>query len=464
MNPIKLSLKDIFNLPGAAIYNPDSFKAVSSVSIDSRRIRKYSLFIAIKGEKFDGHNFVNTAVKKGASAIMINKNYLNKINDSDIPVITVPDTTKALGDVAKIWRSKLNAKVIGLTGSSGKTTTKEMISALLSEKFKVNKTAANNNNHIGVPLTILSTRAKHQVLVVECGTNHFGEIPYISNILQPDYALITNIGDSHLEYLKDRQGVLKEKSTLLEAASKRKGRLFINTDDELILEFSKKFRNKIKYGFGSGNDVSGKIISYDAIGRAELEIQSRTNRKKLKLKISQPGEAAAKNFLAASAVGFEFGLKPNEIINASRKIKSSDKRVVIKVFKTFTILDDTYNANPDSMRTAISILSMYKNRRRKIAVLGDMFELGSQAKRLHEELADFIKTQNVDEVFVIGKMMKYFTKIMKDGKLPVQYFESKELLKKHLKKVQLRGSVILVKGSRGMKMEEFVSVIESRAK
>ena len=464
MKPIKLSLEDMFNLPGAIIYNPDSYEPVSSVSIDSRSIRKFSLFIAIKGEKFDGHNFIKTAVKKGASAVMINKNYLKKINDLNIPVITVPDTTKALGDVARVWRLKLNARVIGLTGSAGKTTTKEMISALLSEKYKVNKTTANNNNHIGVPITILSSRANHQVLVVECGTNHFGEIPYISKILQPDYALITNIGDSHLEYLKNRQGVLEEKSALFETAAKRKGKLFINTDDKLIFQFSKKFRNKIKYGFGSGNDVSGKIISYDAIGRAEVEIQSGTNRKKIKLKISHPGEAAAKNFLAASAVGFEFGLKSNDIINASRKIKIADKRVVIKVFKTFTILDDTYNANPDSMRAAISILSMYKNRRRKIAVLGDMFELGNQSKRLHEELADFIITQNVDEVFVIGKMMKHFTKKINEGKHLVKHFESKDLLKKHLKKLQLRGSVILVKGSRGMKMEEFVSVIESRAK
>ncbi len=462
MKQIKLTLEDVFNLPGAVIYNPDLYKSVSSVSIDSRNIKKNSLFIAIKGEKFDGHNFIKTAIKNGTSAVMINKKYLNKVDYVNIPVITVPDTTKALGDVAKVWRSKLRAKVIGLTGSAGKTTTKEMIATLLSTKYKVNKTVANNNNHIGVPLTILSTVAKHQVLVAECGTNHFGEIAYTANILQPDYALITNIGDSHLEYLKNRKGVLKEKSALFEVTSKRKGKLFINTDDELINEYSKKLRNKIKFGFNTLADVSGSILKYDSIGKANIEIKTKT--KKLNLTVPLSGDSNANNFLAASSVGLEFGLKVKDFIKASRRIKSADKRLAIKVFKKFTLINDTYNANPDSMRAAISILSMYKNRRRKIAVLGDMFELGNQSKKLHESLAVFIKSQKVIEVYSIGKMMKGFSKALKGFSGISKHFESREDLKKHLKKIDLYNSAVLVKGSRGMKMEEFVSVIESRAK
>ena len=461
MKQIYLTLKDVFDLPGSVIYNPDSFKDILNVSIDSRNIKKNSLFIAIKGEKFDGHNFINTAVKKGATAVMINRNYLKKVVKVNITVITVPETTKALGHIAKVWRSKLKAKVIGLTGSSGKTTTKEIIARILSAKYNVNKTIANNNNHIGVPLTILSTRAIHQVLVAECGTNHFGEIAYTADILQPDYALITNIGDSHLEYLNDREGVLKEKSALFDVTSSRNGKIFINSDDELISEYSRKFRNKINFGFNQPADVNGRIISYDAIGRANIEIKTKS--KKLNMLVPMPGESNAKNFLAACAIGFEFGLKPKEIFNAARRIKSTDKRVKLKIHKLFTILDDTYNANPDSMRAAISILSMYKNRRRKIAVLGDMFELGKQSKALHELLADYVMTQNIHEIYSTGKMMKYFSNSLKNSGVQIEHFESRELLKRRLKKINLHGSVILIKGSRGMKMEEFISVLESRA-
>lgn len=461
MKQIYLTLKDIFDLPGSVIYNPDSFKDILNVSIDSRNIKNNSLFIAIKGEKFDGHNFINTAIKNGATAVMIRRNYLKKVDKVDVTVITVPDTTIALGNIAKVWRSKLKAKVIGLTGSSGKTTTKEILARILSTKYNVNKTIANNNNHIGVPLTILSTRAIHEVLVAECGTNHFGEIAYSADILQPDYALITNIGDSHLEYLKDRKGVLKEKSALFDVTSSLKGKIFINSDDELISEYSRKFRNKIKFGFNQPADVNGRIISYDAIGRANIEIK--TKAKKINMLVPMPGESNAKNFLAASAIGFEFGLKPKEIFNATRRIKSTDKRVKLKIYKLFTILDDTYNANPDSMRAAISILSMYKNRRRKIAVLGDMFELGKQSKALHESLADYVKTQNIHEIYSTGKMMKYFSNSLKNSGVLIEHFESRELLKRRLKKINLHGSIILIKGSRGMKMEEFISVLESRA-
>lgn len=461
MKQIKITLEDVFNLPGAVIYNPDVFKDLSSVSIDSRNIKRNSLFIAIKGERFDGHSFIGTAIQKGASAVMINRNQLKKIDDVAVTVITVPDTIKALGDISKIWRKKLKAKIIGLTGSAGKTTTKEILAKLLSEKYKVNKTLANNNNHIGVPLTILSTNAFHDILVAECGTNHFGEIPYTAEILQPDYALITNIGDSHLEFLKNRRGVLKEKSALFEITAKRKGKLFINHDDELLSEYSKKFRNKVKYGFNSSADVQGKILSFDAHVKASLEIKTKS--KKVNVSVPFPGLASAQNFLAASAVGLELGLTATDITHAVRRLKIPDKRMSIRVFKKFTILNDTYNANPDSVKSAINILSMYRNRRRKIAVLGDMFELGEQSKKLHESLADYIVTQNVSEVLTTGKMMKYLTEKLKKFGAFSEYFESKELLKKYLKKVNLHNSVILVKGSRGMKMEEIVSFLEKRA-
>ncbi|NCS87156.1 MAG: UDP-N-acetylmuramoyl-tripeptide--D-alanyl-D-alanine ligase, partial [Ignavibacteria bacterium] len=204
MKKITITLNDIFQLPSAVIYNPDNFKPFSAVTIDSRNVPANSLFVAIKGEKFDGHKFIKDAVNKGAAAILINEKMLNKIDDVNTVIITVNDTTTALGNLAKIWRSKLSTKIIAITGSNGKTSTKEILALLLSEKYKVNKTLVNNNNHIGVPLTLFATSNKHDLLVLELGTNHFGETKYSAGISKPDYALITNIGNSHLEFLKNK--------------------------------------------------------------------------------------------------------------------------------------------------------------------------------------------------------------------------------------------------------------------
>ncbi|HSR17590.1 MAG TPA: UDP-N-acetylmuramoyl-tripeptide--D-alanyl-D-alanine ligase, partial [Ignavibacteriaceae bacterium] len=299
MKKIRLTVEDIFEIPTAVIYNPDEFKSLESVSIDSRSIPKNGLFIAIKGEKFDGHDFVNYAIENGAETIMISAEKYEIFKKINIPIITVQDTLKALGNVAKIWRHKLNAKIIGITGSTGKTTTKEMLALILNEKFSVNKTIANNNNHIGVPLTIFSTNNSHDVLVAELGTNHFGEINYTSEILKPDYALITNIGHSHLEFLKNKNGVLKEKIELFRVASERKGFIFINNDDPLLSRISKNYKNKLTFGLNSKADVKGKITGYTGDGKPVIQIIYKN--KKLKETFSLYGEQSAKNFLAASA-------------------------------------------------------------------------------------------------------------------------------------------------------------------
>ncbi len=267
MKKVHLNIEDIFNLPGSEIFEPDKLKNISIVSIDSRKIKPNTLFIALKGERFDGHNFVNDAIKNGAAAIVINKKRLNQFNDVKVPIVTVKDTKLALGDIARIWRKKINTKIIGITGSSGKTTVKDMLAQLLSEKYCVNKTEANNNNHIGVPLTILNTNEKHQVLVAELGTNHFGEIPYTAGILSPDYSLITNIGDSHLEFLKSRNGVWREKSFLFEETIRNGGKVFLNYDDPIIKAKHSRKGKQISYGFSERVDVQGKLKSYTDDGK-----------------------------------------------------------------------------------------------------------------------------------------------------------------------------------------------------
>lgn len=459
MKKIRLTVEDFFEIPTAVIYNPDDLKFVESVSIDSRNIPKNGLFIAIKGEKFDGHDFVNNAVQNGASAILIAEDNYGNSGDLEIPVITVKDTIKALGDLAKIWRRKLKTKIIAITGSAGKTTTKEMLALLLNEKYSVNKTIANNNNHIGVPLTIFSTNNKHDVLVAELGTNHFGEIKYTADIAAPDYALITNIGRSHLEFLKNKKGVLKEKVELLNSATAKKGTVFINNDDPLIKPVGKKYKNKITFGFNPGSDVKGKLRGYSEDGKPIIEIKYK--KKKFRATLPFYGEQGAKNFLAASAVGFRLGLSGKQISEGMQKIAAIEKRLNVKNFSGFLLIDDTYNANPDSMKNAIELLSRIKTFKRKIAVLGDMFELGDQGPAEHKKLAKLIIKNKISAVYATGALMKnLYEELLNTGNEP-KYFESREMLSEFLKIIEYKDSVVLVKGSRGMKMEEFVRVIES---
>ena len=459
MKKINLNIEDIFNIPTAVIYNPDMFKSIYHVSTNSRNIKKNTLFIALKGERFDGHDFIDMVIKRGAAAILINQKYLKKIGAVNIPIITVKDTVIALGDVAKLWRAKLKTKIIGITGSAGKTTTKEILASLLSEKFKVNKTIANNNNHIGVPLTILSTNEKHDVLVAELGTNHFGEIAYTAAIADPDFALITNIGDSHLEFLRNRKGVFNEKSSLLKETIKRGGKVFINNDDPILKKYGKEIKNKVTYALNDNAKYKTKIKGYDKFARPQIEIKSKKKSFIATLPIS--GEKNVLNFTASFAIASELGLTNSQLLKAVKKIKSFNKRLEIKNHKNFTLINDTYNANPDSMKSSLDILGRIENRKRKIAVLGDMFELGKESKNKHMELADVISKTNVDEIYSIGKMMKFMNKNLNRTTKIHRHFDDREILKKHLRSLDIKNSVVLVKGSRGMKMEEFVSVIES---
>ena len=461
MKKVLLKIEDIFNVPGSVIYEPDKLNVINYVSIDSRKIRKNTLFIALKGERFDGHNFVKAAVKNGAVAVVINKRKLNQYNDIKVPIITVKDTKLALGDIAKIWRKKLNGKIIGITGSSGKTTVKEMLAELLSEKYKVNKTEANNNNNIGVPLTILNTNETHQVLVAELGTNHFGEIPYTANILSPDYSLITNIGNSHLEFLKTRNGVWKEKSFLFEETIKNDSKIFLNYDDPIIKAKHSKKGKRISYGFSGKVDVRGRLKSYAEDGKPVMNISYK--KKNYEITLPVYGEQSAKNFLASCAVALELGLTFEEIKNSVNRLKVPVGRLNVQHYKNFILIDDTYNANPDSTIAAIELVGRIKTFKRKILLLGDMLELGDKSIKLHLGLKDVILNSAIDAVYTHGPKMKYLHQELNRKSLIAKHFNNRSVLKSHIKNLSFDDSVILVKGSRGMKMEEFVTEIKIKS-
>jgi UDP-N-acetylmuramoyl-tripeptide--D-alanyl-D-alanine ligase len=460
MGKLKITLEDLFNVPTSVIYNPDVFKPVAKVAIDSRKIKKGCLFVAIKGEKFDGHKFIEEAIKLGASSIMINAINWKRFKTLKVPVIVVNDTTKAYGKLANIWRHKLTAKVIGITGSNGKTTTKEMIAILLAEKFSVVKTAANNNNHIGVPLTILSADEKCETLVLEQGTNHFGEIAYSAKISQPVFAVITNIGESHLEFLKNIDGVYKEKVSLLNETEKYGGTVFINMDDPILKANAKSFTNKITYGFSGKVDIKGKIKGFTDDGKTKIEISY--GRDKLETVLPVYGEANAKNFLAATAIAFKAGLTKKQILYGTKKLQPVHGRLEVKKYDNAVVIDDTYNASPASVRAAIELVKKVKTFSKKIVVLGDIYELGSKSVKLHKELAKGFKADKNLVVLTVGNYMQYLVKELRKKNIRSIHFFLREALSLYLQYEEIENSVILVKGSRGMKMEEFVNILEKR--
>ncbi len=460
MGKVKITIEDLFNIPSAEIYNPDAYKSLSKVEIDSRKVKKGSLFVAIKGEKFDGHDFVKDALKKGAAAVIIDSKKFKKFSSLEIPVITVNDTTKAFGELAKIWRNKLSAKVISITGSNGKTTVKEMTAALLAEKYNVIKTEANNNNHIGVPLTILSADEKCEVLILEQGTNHFGEIPYSAKISQPDLSLITNIGDAHLEFLKSQEGIFKEKSALYDETNKHGGTVFLNMDDQIISKKAGQYKSKVTYGFKGKVDVKGKIVGYTEDGRTEILIIYKD--KKIKTVLPLYGESNAKNFLAASAIALKLGLTPKQIINGVKNFKAVHGRLDVMKFKNAVLIDDTYNASPASVISAIELVKKIKTFEKKLFVLGDMYELGKNSPTIHKELAKLFSADKNLTVLTTGNIMKHMHSELRKNKVRSIHFYLREALALYLKYEEIENSVILVKGSRGMKMEEFENILETR--
>lgn len=461
MKKVKLNIEDFFNLPTAVLYNPDMLKPVRHVSIDSRNIKKNSLYIAIKGKRFDGHDFVKNAIKNGADVVLISSRKHKEFYDIKVPIITVQNTTKALGDIAGIWRKKLRAKIIGITGSSGKTSTREILATLLAQKYKVNQTELNNNNHIGVPLTILGTNENHDVLIAELGTNHFREIAYSAGILNPDYALITNIGDAHLKFLKSRAGVWKEKSALFKTTLKRNGKVFINFDDPYIKKFYRDKENFVSYGFTGRPKIKGRITRYTDDGLPIVEIKS--ERKKNLNKFSLHGEQNAKNYLAAAAVGLELGLTKSEFKPGISNMLPPPQRLNVRHYKNFTLIDDTYNANPDSAKAAIELVNKIRTFKRKVLILGDMLELGTNQNRLHKNLAPVVMKNKIDNVYTIGSLMKNLSNAISRTKVNNEHFRTRNLLSDFIKQFDFSDAVVLVKGSRGMKMEDFLKIIERKA-
>lgn len=448
------SLKDLRKIACADILNWNKFRPFSNVSTDSRNVNEESLFFALKGDKFDGHNFIEEVIAKGVRIVVINSNVIDKYKNQNAVIVPVEDTTVAYGKLANLYKTSIKAKLIAITGSNGKTTTKDILYTLLSDKYKVTKTEKNNNNNIGVPLTILSTKSDDDFIVLEVGTNHPGEVEYSAKIAKPDYAVITNIGESHLEFLKNLDGVLNEKYTLFKETILHGGKIFVNLDDELINKKAENISDKITFSTSQFANYMLEIVGFDDLGRTKLSLKVKNGRH-FEVTLPLLGIANARNYLVAVAIATEIGMNLNEIINATSKIASPDKRLSLIELNDKIVINDTYNANPKSMAIAFEVLKNVSRYNKKIAIIGDMFELGDKSEQMHIALAESILTNQIDEVYTIGAMMKKLSQKLANTKVKSIHFDTRKDLSDFISNYTFEDTVVLFKGSRGMKMEDF---------
>jgi len=432
-------------------------KEVQNFSINSRTIRQSEVFFAIKGEQFDGHDFIFDVLKKGNSTCVASKSWFQRQDAAKLNgnFFLVQDTLIALQEISRYYRLKHDIPVFALTGSNGKTTTKEMIAAVLSKKYNVLKTEGNLNNHIGVPLTLFSLNEEHEIAIIEMGANSWGEIARLSEIVCPSHGLITNIGPAHLEFFGSLAGVFKAKSELWQNLEETNGIAFINIDDSYLSKNIPQAKKKITYGFENPAEVMGKFISINQKGQPVFNIYDH----EINLKIV--GIHNIYNALAAAAVGLEFGLTIQEIKSVLDKFQAASKRMEILEKKGMTIINDCYNSNPESARKALQTLSQMETKGKRVAVLGDMFELGKLSKNEHESIGIYCSSlKNINILLAHGPLsLSTVEEAKKSGIKESKHFDTKDDLISSLFSVVQEGDLILIKGSRGMAMEDVTNAL-----
>ena len=423
---------------------------INSVSIDTRTLVPESIYFAIKGDRFDGHQFVTKAFEMDAVACVVNCNWKSEETLFEkYTLIRVEDPLLALQDLASNYRQKFDIPVVAITGTNGKTTTKEMVAAILERKYNTFKTPGNFNNHIGLPLSLLQMDSKTEIAIVEMGTNHFGEIEHLCKIAKPTHGLITNIGAGHLEFFGSVDQVAKAKAELLENLPEE-GVAFINSDDPKILKDRSKAKKQITFGFREA-EIKGEFLELDDNGCASFLLQNQ-----VEVELQVPGKYQIHNALAAASIGIHFDVSLEDISDALSSYKSYSKRMEIYSFGTKTVLLDAYNSNPDSLLAAFQTLKYLtiKKRSRSIAVLGDMLELGQLSEEAHRLGGEWAAQNEVDSLFLFGKYANdYKQGFQNKNKKEVFVFTEKSVLANELFNYSKNDDVILIKGSRGMAME-----------
>lgn len=422
--------------------------AVKSVGTDSRAIVSNQLFVAIKGENFDGNQFAETAIQQGATAVLV-----SDAQTKARPAVVVNDTRLALGQLAKYWRNQFDIPVIAITGSNGKTTTKEMLSAILAaatkDVAKVHATVGNLNNDIGMPLTLLKLSKQHAYAVIEMGMNHLGEIDYLTKIAQPTVALIINAGTAHIGELGSRENIAKAKGEIFNGLSTN-GVAVINADDAFFgywqaLSIGKKV---LTFSLSKAADISAKYQEIDGLSHVELT----TPTGKIDFKLNVLGKHNIANALAASAAAAALGVSNQDIADGLQNMQAVRSRLQRKAgLNGALLIDDTYNANPDSMKAAIDVLVALDSY--SVFVMGDMGELGADAANMHADIGLYAKQNGVKNLLVFGALSVHAANAFGEG---AQHFSVLDDVISNTKKLMQKNTAVLVKGSRFMKMERVV--------
>lgn len=466
-----MSLESVAKAVGGIYTGPQEGRDcdLSAVTTDSRKIEKGCLFVALQGARVDGNTFIPGAYQDGAACCMSTR----PPQDETKPYIQVGSCEQALKDLAEYYRSVLNVTVVGITGSVGKTTTKEMIASVVSQKYDTLKTLGNFNNEIGLPLTVFRLRDNHEVAVLEMGISDFGEMGRLAKVARPDMCVITNIGQCHLENLGTRDGILKAKTEVFDYL-KPGGKVYLNGDDDKLstLVSDSRISSPVFYGFGGERTAQKDLIQTPDIlaenikdlGIAGTELDIITPLGKFHVTVPAPGRHMVSNALAATAVGTGLSIPLEQIKAGIEAYRPVDGHGGIIDTGSLTVMNECYNANPDSMKAGIDVLAGIQGRR--VAIMGDMFELGSQEEQMHYELGEYAASQGIDIVIAVGRLAGNYEKGVKayQQKLgftgEIYYYASVAELLDNLTCYVRKGDTVFVKASHAMHFEKIVEQLK----
>jgi UDP-N-acetylmuramoyl-tripeptide--D-alanyl-D-alanine ligase len=450
---VELTLRDMAKMLGASIEGArplHSARRRVDICIDTRRLRKGQVYWALRGENFDGHAFVEQAFKTGGGAAVVERDWFETNGRPERVYVPVGDTREALTALARSYATRFRIPKVAVTGSNGKTTTKEMIAAVLRRAGRVLATEGNLNNQVGLPLTLFGLRAQHRYAVLELGMSRPGEIRELSGTARPTMAVVTNIGDAHLENFGTRAAIRDEKLSVIAGFPGGKGVLFLNVDDPLLLGFRPPAGVRLAtFGVHRGN-VRAADLALDAEGRASFRV-GRTE-----FRLPLPGAHNVYNALAAVAVGMHLRVPKADIAAALATFNVPGNRMLVRRFHGVTVLDDCYNANPSSVRAALDTLAARETRGRRVAVLGDMLELGAEGERLHAEAGRYVAEAGVDALYTFGPLSRHLHQAARAkglSRASARHYADLDELSRDLAATLAPGDTVLVKGSRGMRLE-----------
>lgn len=446
------TIKEILDASGGEFFGEEEVLSLEAgfITTDSRKAGKGGVFAAIVGERVDGHSFISQCMELGMLCSIAERTPVD--NSAHI---LVKNTPEALRKIAKAYREKFDIPFVGISGSVGKTSTKEIIASVLSEHFHTHKTQGNFNNALGVPITLFALEETHSAAVIEMGISDFGEMSVLANMTQPDIAVLTNVGKCHLENLKDLQGVLKAKTEML-SFLKKGGTAILNGDDENLRKADIPEGAKVVfYGLNENNDVFATDIKSDNETFTDFTVHTKEG--KFTARIHALGNHMVQNALAAVSVARELALSENEIVEGLKNYRTIGGRAnVIKTAK-LTIIDDCYNANPESMKASLKTLSNFEGRR--VALLGDMKELGEKEKELHKEIGELAASLKLDLIITVGDLALEMYKAARPH-IDAEWYQSIEEAKLYMYEMLTIGDTVLVKASHSMKFDELVELIK----